>query len=205
MSERVSIPPSIIRDVDDPKKPYKDFDLLEWLYIEKELSQGTIADLLGCAQTTIANYIRKSPYDSRSAVEAARVRNKYNVKMHLDKEGYETFKPGSRTVRHARLLATLDWSLEEMKGKHVHHKIEIPWADWPSNITLRNPDEHLSEHHSKIDMDTRIEIYQRYNNEEGTTLRSLASEYAICNTAIHNSNKIVERKMASANLNGGDQ
>jgi len=66
--------------------------------------------------------------------------------------GYEQIYCGpgvGENVPHHRLLAVAEYGLDEIAGKDIHHKNNIPWDNRPENIKPMSPSEHRS-HHAKL-------------------------------------------------------
>lgn len=77
----------------------------------------------------------------------------YAPRLYVDDEGYERFAVqednDSNIVGHHRLLATLDYSLEELSGNDVHHDNGVPWYNLLENLSLMSREEHTKHHHAK--------------------------------------------------------
>jgi len=47
-----------------------------------------------------------------------------------------------------RLTAVAEYGFEEVVECHVHHKISIPWLNYPDNLEVKEASQHLREHNT---------------------------------------------------------
>jgi len=132
------------------KRPWTDEDTLRRLYRNEGLSTHEIADVLNCSQATVFNWMEK--YDIERETP-----NKEKVpSLTHHTNGYETFQSqggdGNDSVLHHRLLAVSIWGFEQLAGKVVHHKSNIPWDNRPSNLQLVTQSEHMDIHYGRDDV-----------------------------------------------------
>lgn len=78
-----------------------------------------------------------------------------------------------------RLQMVAEHGFEELIGKVVHHKNEIPWDNRPDNLELLSPSEHAMVHHGPDDAPWRDEEKFRDAFEQVDSLLQLA-EYWDC-------------------------
>ena len=116
---------------------------LKQLYLEERLEVSEIAEELGFPHSAgIYYWLHKYNIPTR---------NHLQIGISHDPEwGYEMFQTNvndnKTQIRHHRLLATLKYDLDEMKGKHIHHKNGVPWDNRLENLELIEPSEHSSLH-----------------------------------------------------------
>lgn len=140
----------------DSEPPYRNSDLLRYLYRDRGLSTREIAERFDCSNGTVSRWLRRHDIETRdnwrAGVEVAKqlTREEY-VKQRSLPTGYEywpsteTQSDGSRVNRIVyvhRLFAVSEFGIEAVKGKHVHHRNGIPWDTRRKNIELLTPEEH---------------------------------------------------------------
>jgi hypothetical protein len=192
----VPIPPKIIREVDDPERPYTDYDLMHYLYKEKKLAQLDMAEMLPCGITCIRNWLNKLGIERRSLSEAMELAKDHPhiAPLRDGPNGYELWSPslgdGSRHYVYVhRLLAVSIWGFDAVCDMHVHHgagdhPTEIPWDNRPDNLKLMTNSDHQKAH-SKLSWEQKVEIEKRYSTED-TSTRKLAEDYPVSATTILN-------------------
>lgn len=129
------------------EKPWRDEELVNHLYHDKEMSGPEIADKLGCSVAPIYERVE----DTRSFSEASQnwlwelppsvktgFRGYERVRTKVDNEEKE--------IGHHRLIAVAEYGIEALKGKVVHHKNGIKWDNRPENIEVMSQAEHVEEH-----------------------------------------------------------
>lgn len=125
--------------------PWRDRETLEYLFYKKNYSRQEIADKFGVWKRTINRWLRE--YDLQPETPSLKF-----GRLTVASSGYVQFVdyngPGDANhVQIHRLLALRDHSVEEVAGKHVHHKIPVPWLNYPENIEVMDESEHISIHH----------------------------------------------------------
>lgn len=130
---------------------YKDEETLRRLYLDERMSTVEIADLAGVWPSTISDWLDRHGIPARDRIEASREKRSVDYAYHgMTGGGYMEWVSqwhGERdTVRVCRLLAVAEYGFEAVAGMHVHHKNEIRWLDYPDNIELRSPEDHLRQH-----------------------------------------------------------
>lgn len=85
---------------------------------------------------------RKQPSKDRPATTA---------RFYTNFEGYERWRAYDTdgvydSLMVHRLLAALEWGLDAIRGKHVHHKNGIPWDNRVENLEIVDPGEHQKIH-----------------------------------------------------------
>ena len=138
-------------------KPWRDEELMRELYHGKRMTQREIADHFDneITQAGIGYCLDELGIEKRSRAESAKIRHQKEViKPYTDRVlGYEKVDhthDGDRwQVFLHRLLAVHKYGLEEIKGKVVHHKNNIPWDNRPENLGLMTVAEHAAHHHQE--------------------------------------------------------
>jgi hypothetical protein len=141
-------------DADEIKrmdKPWRDKELVNELYHDKEMSGPEIAELMGCSVQPIYSRID----DTRNTSEANRIWTwKLPLNIRTDQDGYERFQTKvhgkSMSFAHHRLIAVAEYGFRALDGNVVHHKNGIPWDNRPSNLELMPQSDHVREHFEKI-------------------------------------------------------
>lgn len=133
-------------------RPWQNSDVLRELYHEKRLSQPQIAEKLGCSRWTVRKWMDKHDIEVRDSLEGryTRIQKQPDISFGTMAGGYEQVRQEYKGERYRayihRLLAVCEYGFDEIDGKHVHHKNHIPWDNRASNIELKNPGEHQTEH-----------------------------------------------------------
>ena len=132
-------------------KPWRDAELVNWMYHEKEMSGPEIAEELGCSVRPIYDRIE----DTRSISEANRIWTwRLPLNIRTDKDGYERFQTKvhgeSMTFAHHRLIAVAEHGFDALDEKVVHHKNGVPWDNRPNNLELMDQSDHVREHFEEI-------------------------------------------------------
>jgi transposase-like protein len=136
-------------DDEEYKKPYRDPELLRHLYWKKKMSLSDISSELNCGRSTVAKWMEKNDIPKRKPDDEKYPRPRtqseyasgagYEVIVHHNKdEKYQVF--------HHRLLAAAQWGVEEVDGKHVHHKNGVEWDNRIENFELLSHNEHSRKH-----------------------------------------------------------
>lgn len=128
------------------EKKYRDRDWLVYQYHELGRTQAEIAELCGCSHQTIYNWMDKLEIKTRGRgrpQEYASYRNRPD-----NYTEWRCWVGGTEeSVSVHRLLATLKVdNLDELGGKHVHHKSHIPWLNTLEGIEVMEPSEHRKHH-----------------------------------------------------------
>lgn len=121
-----------------------DQERLERLYIDEGLNQYEIAERVGCSQHHVSALMRKHEMDTR------RRKLEKPAGLHTTNEGYVLSTSKLRGEKDYfpihRLLAVAEHGFDALRGKVVHHKNHVPWANWPSNLKILTPSEHSTHH-----------------------------------------------------------
>lgn len=151
------------------EKPWKDEELMKRLYIEEGLSGSEIAMVLDCSTGGVATWLDKHDIEKRTMSEAMMNRDgslhKANFNTHPTR-GYEYWAPGDNHVNVHRLMMVAEHGFDEVCGKHVHHKNDIPWDNRYDNLELLTMGEHSSITHRKVTGDDRRRIADLYENTD---------------------------------------
>lgn len=132
-------------------RPWQDRDTLERMYFEEGLTQGEIAERLGCARRTITKWFGRHGLEGKLGKP-----RKPWVYFTTDLKGYERWQDKCQPsfddiVRVHRLLAVAEYGFDAVRGMHVHHVNGIPWDNRPDNIELLTPSEHGQHHYEAGD------------------------------------------------------
>lgn len=124
-----------------------DPDFLKTEYVENRRSIPDIAAELGCGEQTVARWLDKHGIETRDPSEAIRdAVGTDHVEFTSNRAGYEIWAATDRVVPVHRLLAVAEHGFDAIRGKHIHHKNEIPWDNRPSNLTPMSPSDHAKHH-----------------------------------------------------------
>jgi len=120
-------------------KKYKNEQWLRREWKKKNRTQKDIGEECGVSDSTIYRWRKRHGI------------TKPGASLNMQSRGYEQWKcekgDSADTVLVHRLLATLQVDdLDELEGKHVHHKKNIPWLNTPENIEVVTPAEHVAIH-----------------------------------------------------------
>lgn len=72
--------------------------------------------------------------------------------------GYESWRSNDpdgveRLMKVHRLVAVAEHGVDEVTGKHIHHKNGVPWDNRPENLEVVEEREHLQEHYNEREID----------------------------------------------------
>ncbi|WP_434521321.1 HNH endonuclease [Halorubrum sp. AS12] len=117
------------------------------MYHEEGLNQEEIAERFGTAQRTVSRQMEFHDVERRDYSESLRVER---AGFYTNQDGYE------QSIAHAdnrpyrisihRLVAVAEYGIDQVKGKHVHHKNSIPWDNRHENLEPLTPSEHSKRH-----------------------------------------------------------
>jgi transcriptional regulator with XRE-family HTH domain len=144
---------SIEQKIEHLDKPYRNADVLEELYWNREMSQSEVADELGCSQTTVRRYLKCSDLGTRDRedTEAWSTRvGRAKFRTHKGREEWTLRDTeGATTVAVHQLLAVADGADPAEvfdSDTHVHHRTGIPWLNIPDGVEVVTPQEHSDTH-----------------------------------------------------------
>lgn len=122
---------------------YRDAEVLERLYWDKDLTLEEMAEKLDTSAGTISKWMSKLDIETN---DKGRGRNKTNYcNFYTNKNGYEVCHGGNdETVSIHRLVAVAE--NRQIENKDIHHKNEIPWDNRPSNLEPCTHEEHMDKH-----------------------------------------------------------
>jgi len=151
------------------EKPWRDKELVNYLYHEKEMSGPKIADKMGCSISPIYDRIE----DTRSISEANKIwTRKLPLKVETTEDGYERFKTKvhgeSQSFAHHRLIAVAEYGFEALSGNIVHHENGVPWDNRPENLELMPQSEHAREHLEQIPVNDKLGMLEMSKNSPAT-------------------------------------
>lgn len=132
-------------------QPWRDADLVNHLYHEREMSGPEIADTLGCSVRPIYDRIE----DARSFGEANKIwQLRQPAQFKTSRDGYERVGTKINGEHHSmavhRLVVVAEHGIDALCGKVVHHKNGIPWDNRPENLELMDQSDHVREHFEEI-------------------------------------------------------
>jgi len=129
---------------------YKDENVLRSLYHDEEMSLGEIGDRFDVNRNTIRYWMNKHGIPIRTKSEGTRLATSHNYPTFgMSSHGYEYVSNNGDYVYIHRLLATLEYDLDEIKKKHIHHINGIPWDNRSCNIEPLSPEEHRELHEAQ--------------------------------------------------------
>lgn len=159
--------------IEEQEKPWRDEELVNYLYHEEEMSGQKIADKLGCSNGPIYRRIN----DARSISEANKIWTwKLPLKVKTDKDGYERVDTKVNgeplSFAHHRLIMVAEHGFDALEENIVHHKNEIPWDNRPENLELMEQSEHVREHFEEIPKSEKAAIWAlgKVENETAETI-----------------------------------
>lgn len=175
---------------------YKDADWLEQKYWREGLTQEEIGELCGVSHTTISNAMQENSVESRNNSLAAQ--NNY-ARFVTDSKGYERWWSHSRetdgqcSVAVHRLLAVAEHRFDAVRDKIIHRggesgrlpPCEVPWANWPSNLSIMDVSSHNHHHQTKISWIDILRIREIYRNGD-CTRRELGELFGLAEGTVGN-------------------
>lgn len=160
------------------EQPWRDPEILHRLYWHEKMDQRDIAEELGCGPTSVGQGMRDKNVPRRTHAEAFAVGQHHYEKLHCNLKGGQVGWHGvGGIVLVHRLMAVAEWGFEAVRDMHIHHGVEgggpnnlpavqLGWANWPGNLELIRNEDHLREHHLKIDGEDREAIADEYENTD---------------------------------------
>lgn len=143
---------------------HKDEDWLREEYIEKRNSSADIASEVGVSKDTILYWLREFDIPIRDSSEATEAEwegaderreevaevldnSVQRCSYFMDDEGYMIASDSYRQVRLHRLIAVAEYGYDEVvENDSVHHRIPVPWLNFPLNLQPVTKEEHQSIH-----------------------------------------------------------
>jgi transposase-like protein len=123
--------------------PWRDKQKMYDLYWGEMLSTAEIAERVGCTQPTISDWLNKHGIPTRYTAQ------EYG-QISTTERGYEYFAVDCELVWIHRLLAVAEHGFDEVVGKQVHHKSDVPWDNRPENVEPVTDAEHIKRHRDKL-------------------------------------------------------
>lgn len=153
---------------------YKDEDLMRRLYLQNEMSQAEIAERLGCANSTVSNWLDEHGIEKRSRSEAAQLAYGGDPVYYWTRsDGREIwthcFESEHSNVYVHRLLAVAKFGFDAVSENNVHHLNEHKWDNRHENIGLMSHGEHSGYHHTKVSTFDKVRMAEFYRNGDCTT------------------------------------
>ena len=148
-----------------------DKQTLEKLYHQKKMSMQTVADECDVTKSKVRYWMEKHGIERRSREEANMIIGGA-PEMHTDHHGYEVFKVQvdnePRTLQHHRLLATLEHSLDDLRGAHVHHINGVPWMNTVDNLEVLPPAKHFKKHNDATEPHEKLAMWAMHETGKYT-------------------------------------
>ena len=180
-----------IKNCSDPENPWRDKELMEYLYVDEKLSQLTISRLFSCSSSTIGTWVREHEFDVRTRYETMKIDyggGVNHVAIHTTNKAQVVWTHRKQKVLVHRLMAVAEFGFDAVCGMEVHHgsrdegpnelpPAEISWANWPGNLELMTESEHAS-HHRKCTKEQRIELAKEYY-QGGISQKQLGEKYGV--------------------------
>jgi len=155
------------------EQPWRDEQLLRYLYHEKKLSGMKMAPYLGCSPATVNRWIKRYGITRRENVRVP-------FYTHSDK-GTECWAHGYKQdtdfVYVHRLVAIAEYGLDPVVENDVHHINEIRWDNRPENLTLMSRGEHSSHHNRAVTWVDELAMVEMYR--EGASSYDIAPRYDV--------------------------
>lgn len=173
---------------------HTDPEVLRELYHERGLSTVEIADLPSVSvqnAATIRHHMVKNDIERRSTGENKRVPYATYCMESSGHYSWTSRDPDGkqRGVKVHRLIAIAEHGVDAVVGNHVHHKNGIPWDNRPSNLEIKTPEKHHSDHmegeshpRSKLTDSEAKEILSRI--KQGEQQKKLASEFGVSSATV---------------------
>ena len=128
--------------------------LLRHLYVEREMKQHEIAELLDCDQTTISRSLSKHGIKTRDAEDYLQPAFYFHDGYLVCRHRYKN-KGGERkraAVYIHRLVAVAEHGIEAVEGNVVHHKNNHRCDNRRENLEIMSYSEHATHHHEREDI-----------------------------------------------------
>jgi len=130
---------------------------------DRAFTQKELAGVLNCTKTMVCNYLKK--LEDENHIVVLDKRGKHGAKLHKPTEsihevdeyaaypikfyinnGYRVVHHHHRGERHSfplhKLVAVAEYGIDEVKGKHIHHKNKHSIDNRPSNLIPLEKSEH---------------------------------------------------------------
>lgn len=121
---------------------WKDKEILFQLYWEENLSSREIGERFGIASRTVISEMERLDIPRRAPMRKRQNRVKYRT----NQNGYTEWKGFDEYFLVHRLAAIAWFGVDEVAGKDVHHKSNIPWDNRESNLEVMTRSEHMEMH-----------------------------------------------------------
>jgi len=152
------------------EQKWRDKELMERLYLDEKKNIYEIAEFVDSNPVTVHKWLNRHGIERRSISESQRLRHgtEAPVSLKIHRDGYpvshfyhenEYFE-----VRIHRLAAVAWYGFDEVVGKDVHHKNNIPWDNREENLEPMTPSEHMEHHAKYIERNEQGEIITVKNN-----------------------------------------
>lgn len=126
--------------------PWRDKELMEFLYIEEGLGAQSIAKEMDCGENTIYRWLNKHNIPTRSATQDK------PIQLDLSSNGYEKWRHRCGGDRHSitvhRLLAVAEFGFDEVVDKEIHHINHNSWDNRHDNIIPLTTEDYLKLHNN---------------------------------------------------------
>jgi len=116
-------------------------DEIRRLYWDQGETQKEIAERVGSNQANVSRYMKEHSIEARDASHTP-------ATFFTDSNGYEYWysnTDGCRVPSH-RLLALMEFTLDEIASNDIHHKNGVPWDNRVENLEPLSRSEHARLH-----------------------------------------------------------
>lgn len=173
---------------------HTDPEVLKRLYHDRGLTLKEISERSSVTRGAIGYQMKKNGIErrSRGTKEGERLvtHTTYCMEGHGCMSWYSRDPDGKqRCMKVHRLVAIAEWGVDAVAGNHVHHKNEIPWDNRPSNLEVKTPEDHHSDHmsgsshpQSKLTESDVRDILSRVGGDE--TQKEIAEDHGIAHTTV---------------------
>ncbi|MFA9516569.1 hypothetical protein ACERIT_05030 [Halopenitus sp. H-Gu1] len=125
------------------KEELTEEELRKW-YWDDGMSLRDIQDETGVFSLHISQQMEALGIHRRSPQEARSYGSKWaepGIMTHADSHDYIVHNDGEEThrIRMDKANALVDYSIDELQGKVLHHKNGVKWLSYPSNVEVLTP------------------------------------------------------------------
>lgn len=132
---------------------HTDEGTLRQLYLEERMSIIDMAKMSDVTPRAIRYWMDKYGIETRDCHRQQEIESSREpAPLFTGSYGYQLMSlPKSGPVKVSRMVAIAEYGLENVAENHVHHKNGVKWLDYPDNIEVLGPGEHLEKHQTGED------------------------------------------------------